>query len=168
MVWIKNNRWAVSMAISALLVAVVGVVAAGCQLSDIVSVDVPSDIRKSVGVEGRVSLSEAEDVWSDWQSFVKRNTEKFDRETQESYELLGFISTATDIAITSANSATPAFPGGAMLVGLLSGAAGLFLKKPGTDKVIAKEKEDSYNAGVKKAEELAKMIDSIGETDGTA
>ena len=55
-----------------------------------------------------------------------------------------------------------------MLVGLLSGAAGLFLKKPGTDKVIAKEKEDSYNAGVKKAEELAKMIDSIGETDGTA
>jgi len=164
--WIKDNRWPVSMMVAAILVAVMGMVAAGCQLSDIVSVDVPEDVRRSVGIEGRVSLSDAPDVWSDWQGFVKSNTERFQQETENSYELLGFISTATDMAITSASAASPAFPGGAMLVGLLSGAAGLFLKKPGTDKVIAKEKMDSFNAGVKKAESLSAAIREV--TDGAA
>lgn len=168
MAWIKENKWCVTMFVMALLVAAMGVAAAGCQLQDLVSVKVPGDIREAVGVEGRVTLSNAPDVWSDWQKFVKTNTERFQRETENSYELLGFISTATDIAITSASAAAPAFPGGAVLVGLLSGAAGLFLKRPGTDKVIAKEKEDSFNAGAKKAEELAGLIKKMGDPDGTA
>jgi hypothetical protein len=35
---------------------------------------------------------------------------------------------------------------------------GWFLKRPGEDKVVAKEKEDSYNAGLAKGKEMVEII----------
>lgn len=163
--WISNNRWTVSCLVACAAVFLISVTAAGCQVSDLIKVDVPDDVKSAVDVEGDVTLSQIPDVWDDWQGFVKKNTMRLEAETEQAYELLGFINSATDIAITAAGNAAPAFPGGAILIGLLSGAAGLFMKKPGTDRAIAKEKEASYNAGLEKAQNLAK---SIGVEDGSA
>ena len=62
------------------------------------------------------------------------------------------------MGIGALGEASNAFPGGALLFSGLSLAAGLFLKKPGTDKVVAKEKEDSYNAGLAKGKAMAVAI----------
>lgn len=156
--WIENNKWSLTLFASAAVVAVLGIAAAGCQMSDLIKVDVPSDVKEATGVEGDVSLTELPDVWDDWEDYVKKNTDRLEASTERSYELLGFINSATDMAITAAGGAAPAFPGGAILVGLLSGGAGLLLKKPGTDRKIAAEKEASYNAGIEKAKELRGVL----------
>lgn len=161
--WIKSNRITVSFAVAAVAVLLVSVAAAGCQVSDLITVDVPTDVKDAVGVDGRVSLTQVPDIWDDWQDYVKRNTERLERSTERSYELLGFINSATDIAIGAAEGAASSFPGGALLVGLLGGAAGLYMKKPGTDRVIAKEKEASYNAGMEKAKALAAVVTEVVE-----
>ena len=138
-------------------------------MSDLIKVKVPEDVKSAIDIEGDVTLTQIPDVWDDWQGFVKKNTMRLEAETEQAFELLGFINSATDLAITAAGNAAPAFPGGAILIGLLGGAAGLFLKKPGTDRAIAKEKEASYNAGMEKARELAAMIPGMeGDSDGPA
>ena len=159
--WISKNRWSVSFAAAMLLVTALGVAASGCQVSDLITVDVPKDVKEAVDVEGDVTLTEIPDVWDDWQEYVRKNTERLESETERGYELLGFINSATDIAITAAEGAAPAFPGGAILIGLLGGAAGLFMKKPGTDREVAKEKEASYNAGMAKATEVAEIAAAV-------
>ena len=163
--WIHKNPLAVSAFAGAIAVLMFCLAASGCQVSDLIKVNVPSEVKEAVGVEGDVTLTDAPVVWEDWNQYVKKNTDRFESETKKSYELLGFINTATDIAISSAEAAAPAFPGGAIVFGLLAGTAGLFMKKPGTDKVLAKEKEDSYNAGMKKAKDLGKIWE---DQDGTA
>lgn len=163
--WISENRWTVSFFVASLVVLFASVAAAGCQVSDLISVDVPKDVKEAVGAEGNVTLTQIPDIWDDWQDYVKRNTERLEASTERSYELLGFINSATDIAIGAAEGAASSFPGGALLVGLLSGAAGLYMKKPGTDRAIAKEKEASYNAGLEKAKALAA---AVGVDNGAA
>ena len=53
-----------------------------------------------------------------------------------------------------ANTAAPALPGGAFLVGGLSLLTGLMLKRPGEDKRVFAEKKDSYNAGIEEGKRL--------------
>lgn len=163
--WIAGNTWSVSLIVAACLFVTAIVVLSGCQVSDLIRVDVPSDVKEAVGVEGNVTLTQIPDIWDDWEAYVKRNTERLESGTERAYEMLGFINSATDIAIGSAQGAASSFPGGAILIGLLSGAAGLYMKKPGTDKAIAKEKEASYNAGLEKARALAA---AVGVDNGAA
>jgi hypothetical protein len=166
--WIKDNRMAVSLFVASVAVLFISLAAAGCQVSDLITVDVPTDVKEAVGVDGRVSLTQIPDVWDDWQAYVEKNTKRLESSTERSYELLGFINSATDVAIGAAEGAASSFPGGALLVGLLSGAAGLYMKKPGTDRAIAKEKEASYNAGMEKARALAQMTGLGDVTNGSA
>lgn len=166
--WIRSNPISISFVFAAAFSLFVSLSASGCQVSDLISVDVPKDVKEAVGVDGNVSLTDLPDVWDDWQQYVQRNTDRLESETERSYELLGFINSATDLAITAAGNAAPAFPGGAILVGLLTGAAGLYMKKPGTDSVIAKEKEASYNAGMDKARALADASGVVGEAEDAA
>ena len=163
--WIKANTWSASFATGCVVLTVMCFVASGYLATDLISVDVPKDVLEATGHEGKVSLTEVPDVWDDWQAYVEKNTKRLESETDKSYELLGFINTATDVAISGASQAAPAFPGGALLIGALGGAAGLFMKKPGTDRAIAKEKEASYNAGISKAETLAKIAGVYEEGD---
>ena len=48
--------------------------------------------------------------------------------------------------------------GGALLFSGLTMATGLFMKRPGESKAVAKEKEKSYNAGMAKGKELVEQI----------
>lgn len=163
--WIRSNPLSLSLGVGAVLALLVSLTASGCQVSDLITVDVPEDVKEAVGVEGKVTLTDVPDVWDDWQDYVRKNTDRLESETERAYELLGFINSATDLAITAAGNAAPAFPGGAILVGLLTGAAGLYMKKPGTDREIAKAKEASYNAGMEKAKALAVVAGVPAECD---
>tara|TARA_R100000654_G_scaffold19900_2_gene40414 strand:+ start:8709 stop:9290 length:582 start_codon:yes stop_codon:yes gene_type:complete len=165
-VWVSQNRWSVSLIGAGLAFFLVSVTVSGCQVSDLISVDVPPDVKQAIDIEGDVTLTQIPDVWEDWQAYVEKNTNRLEAETDRGYELLGFVTSATNIAVSAAGEAAPAFPGGALLIGLLGGAAGLFMKKPGTDRAIAKEKEASYNAGMKKAEVMADQAKALAEMAG--
>ena len=156
--WVSENKIVVSFFVASIAVMFISLAAYGCQISDLIRVDVPNDVKTAVGIEGNVTLTQIPDVWDDWQDYVEKNTKRLEAESERSYELLGFINSATNIAIGAAEGAASSFPGGALLIGLLSGAAGLYMKKPGTDRVIAKEKEASYNAGLEKAKALAEAL----------
>jgi len=166
--WVSENKIVVSFFVASIAVMFISLAAYGCQISDLIRVDVPNDVKTAVGIEGNVTLTQIPDVWDDWQDYVEKNTKRLEAESERSYELLGFINSATNIAIGAAEGAASSFPGGALLIGLLSGAAGLYMKKPGTDRVIAKEKEASYNAGLEKAKALGQAVGLGDGTDGTA
>jgi hypothetical protein len=59
-----------------------------------------------------------------------------------------------DLGLAAANEGAGQIPGGAFLVGGLSLLTGLVLKRPGEDKRVGKEKEDSYNAGLEEGKRL--------------
>ena len=147
--WVKSNftKWGVSasFAVAALLL----VTASGCTLQDWVRVAVPKPVAQVAGVEGDVYLSSVDLVWAEWESFVVRNTNAFEAADAAARERLATLETLTDLGIGAVEAS---IPGGAPLGGLalsaLSLMTGLFLKRPGTDRVIAKEKEASFNAGL--------------------
>ena len=108
--WLEKNPMAISFAVAAAVVLLISVTAAGCQMSDLITVDVPNDVKEAVGIEGDVTLTQAPDVWDDWHDYVKRNTDRLEAGTERAYELLGFMNAATEIALTAAEGAAPAFP----------------------------------------------------------
>lgn len=147
--WMKNNvsKWGVSVscAIAALLLVTVS----GCSLQDLVRVAVPKPVAQVTGVEDEVYLSSVDLVWSEWEAFVTRNTNAFEAADIKARERLATLESLTDMGLGAIESS---IPGGAPLGGValsaLSLMTGLFLKRPGTDRAVAKEKEASYNAGL--------------------
>ena len=61
------------------------------------------------------------------------------------------ISSITEMGLSVAKDNASIFPGGAMLVSGLTLMTGLFLKRPGEDKKVQLEKEQSFKAGLKEA-----------------
>ena len=61
-----------------------------------------------------------------------------------------------NLGLDAANTAAPALPGGAFLVGGLSLLTGLLLKRPGEDKRVFAEEKDSYNAGIEEGKRLVR------------
>mgnify|MGYP003650731598 CR=1 FL=1 len=154
------SKWGVSasFAIAALLVVAVS----GCSLDDMVKVSVPKSVAQATGVEEQVSLSSVDLVWDDWEAYVVRNTNAFQSADDRARERLATLNSLTGIGIGALESS---IPGGAPLGGIALSAltlmTGLFLKRPGTDRAVNREKEDSYNAGL--AIGRADALDTIRE-----
>lgn len=129
----------------------------GCSLADVVKTDVPIGIQRSIGSENKVSLREANYTWAQWINHVEVNSEQFAENIDRSNQVFGLLSAFTNTGLESLDGTIGQTPLGATLVALLAGAAGLFTKRPGTDKQISKEKEDSYNAGLFKGKQIAEL-----------
>jgi len=159
--WIKQNKSSVTFAGLALVFVLFCAVAQGCDLQKMIAFTPPVEVVQAIDLpEGKLTLADSAKVWTDWEYFVKSNTEALKIAVDDANQRYAFVSSLIDMGLGAASSFAPAFPGGAIVLSLLTGAAGVMVKKPGTDAVIAKEKEDSYNAGIelgkKIAEELAK------------
>ena len=59
-----------------------------------------------------------------------------------------------NLGLDAANTAAPALPGGAFIVGRLSLLTDLMLKLPSEDKRVFAEKKDSHNAGIEEGKRL--------------
>ena len=152
--WIKNNKAAMTSAFITVLVATFIILSQGCDLAQIVKVDVPRDMKVAVDVddlEKPISLTEAEMIWADWQRYVESNNEKFRKAVDSANERYTVLASVTNIGLEFASQGASALPGGAFLISGLTLLTGLFLKRPGEDKRVAAEKEASFNAGLKKA-----------------
>ena len=143
-----NKRALVMFGLSAVMIAVsLGV--SGCQLDQLIQVDVPKDVQQATSSDEQVPLADSELLWNEWASYVETNTEALRLRIGNASSQYSTVSSLTSMGLESAGTAASTLPGGAFIVAGLTGLGGLFLKRPGTDKMIQKEKESSFNKGFK-------------------
>ena len=130
----------------------------GCDLQKMIKVDVPAGVQQSVPVGEEIPLSESEYAWDQWSNWVEANSEAFARNIEDGQSRLALVENLTAMGMGALGEVSNTFPGGALLFSGLSLLTGWFLKRPGEDKVVAKEKEDSYNAGLAKDKEMVEII----------
>jgi hypothetical protein len=153
-----------------ILVAFVGMMALqGCNLASLISVNVPPAVKTAVDIpnDERVSLDVADTVWEDWIAHVNSNTRKFESAIDDANERYAVIKQLTDIGLKAAGEQASGIPGGTILLSGLSLLGGLFLKRPGEDALVAKEKRDSYNKGLEVGATITKAPDPAPVTDKT-
>ena len=167
--WLKDNRNAVLLACSTLILLGVVSGAAGCSLQDLIKFDVPAGVQAATDSPERASLADAQFLWSEWQSFVDRESNELAKSVGDANERYEVLSNLTSMGIEALTVQAGQIPGGAILVTGLSLLTGLFLKKPGTDKAVAGEKENSYNAGIESGKKLAiELMTAKEDADGDA
>jgi hypothetical protein len=133
----------------------------GCQVEDFVKVDVPNGIAEATASEPTIPLSKADATLEDWKAYVERNTRQFTDEIDRGAETAAIIRSITETGISVVDGASSTLPGGAIISTGLALLGGLFLKRPGEEKRVRTEKEDSYNAGLETA--TSKMAAAVSE-----
>jgi len=133
----------------------------GCQVDDFVKVDVPNGIVEATASEPTIPLAKADATLEDWKAYVERNTRQFADEIDRGAETAAVIRSITETGISVIDGASSTLPGGAIVSTGLALLGGLFLKRPGEEKRIRTEKENSYNAGLDTA--TSKMAKAVSE-----
>jgi len=141
---------AIGVGLFALTIAV-----SGCQMGDIVKVDVPLSVRAVVPSAPRVSYNQGVELFDDWQAQVKRTGNNFQLELEKKAELVSLLSSFTSNSITAGIPVLQSIPGGGFLATGLLALGAWFTKSPGTSKLLAKEKEASFNKGMEKGTNAA-------------
>lgn len=119
----------------------------GCDIRSQLVVKAPKDVLEVVDLE-TMTLADAEAAYEDWAHWVDTRTRQFQRAVADAEDRYARIEALIDLGLSAAEQGGASLPGGAFLVGGLSLLTGLVLKRPGEDKRVSKEKEDSYNAGI--------------------
>lgn len=147
--FLTANKGALTMfGLSAVMIAAsLGV--SGCQLDQVIKVDVPKDVQTATDSQPKVALADSDLLWQEWKNYVDINTEALRARIGDANNQYSLVASITSMGLETAGGAASTLPGGAFIVAGLTGLGGLFLKKPGTDRMIQKEKEASYNKGVK-------------------
>jgi hypothetical protein len=154
MKWLQDNKAASVMAVLTAAAFAVLAFMQGCDIRSQIRVKAPSDMLATIDVEEPLTLDEVEATWEDWTAWVESRTRQFQRAVADAEDRYARIEAVIDLGLAAANEGAAQIPGGAFLVGGLSLLTGLFLKRPGTDKMTAKEKEDSYNAGLEEGKRI--------------
>jgi len=111
--------------------------------------------------EPRVSFNEAKVVYADWRASVERTAEQFQLELDRKAELVSLLSSLTNDALLVGVPVLESLPGGGLLTTGLVGLGAWFLRSPGTDKRLAREKEASFNKGLEEGRTLANAVPPI-------
>jgi hypothetical protein len=157
--WIQDNKAFVTMLIASTVIVGAILVAQGCDLRKAVDLDVPPQVAASIDPQNLTepidyTYADADRVAEEWKRFVDTATKQLEASLNDAAERHSMLVSLVDMGVVTVNEIAPTLPGGAFLVGGLSLITGIFLKRPGEDKRVMKEKEDSYNAGLKKAKQL--------------
>jgi hypothetical protein len=137
------------MILAAVTVALFAVLASlqGCDIRSQLVVKAPKDVLEIVDLE-TMTLADADAAYEDWAQWVDTRTRQFQRAVADAEDRYARIEALIDLGLTAAEQGGASLPGGAFLVGGLSLLTGLVLKRPGEDKRVSSEKQDSYNAGI--------------------
>lgn len=159
--WIKNNPAATSLMLLTGLTFIFLGVMQGCDLREMTSLDVPPSVAQVLDPDAETheyTLADADRIVTDWQQFVNTATRQLEASIDDANERHAVLASVVDLGVATVNEVAPTLPGGAFLVGGLSLLTGIFLKRPGEDKRVAAEKEDSYNAGIELGKKIAEEI----------
>lgn len=125
----------------------------GCNLADTIKVDVPQYVKTAIAdqpedLERQYTYADADYVIERWQTFVHSNNERLLQSVEDAQERYELLRSLTDLGYGALQQEVSSLPGGALLVSALSLVTGIFMKRPGEDSRVAKEKRDSYNKGL--------------------
>ena len=150
---LKNKNAVIAGGVS--VIAFVFVMAIqGCDLQKMIKFDVPRGVQKTVDVGEQESLASAAVVFQQLSNFVDMNSKQLSANIEDAEGRLRLINSLTSMGIGALGDASSGIPGGAIMMSALSLLTGWFLKRPGEEKRVNVEKEDSYNAGLEMAKEL--------------
>ena len=147
--FLTENKGALTMFGLSALMVLTSVGVSGCQLDQVIKVDVPKDVQEATSSEPKVALADSDLLWNEWTNYVEMNSAALRARIGDANEQYSLVASLTSMGLETAGTAAGTLPGGAFIVAGLTGLGGLFLKRPGTDKMIQKEKEASYNKGLK-------------------
>tara|TARA_R100000664_G_scaffold19967_1_gene29159 strand:- start:4604 stop:5056 length:453 start_codon:yes stop_codon:yes gene_type:complete len=128
----------------------------GCNLKSAVKVDVPPGVADALQLDIPARLVQADQIAADWESYVERNTKALGIAISDAEDRYVALRSISDLGLQAAAGATQTLPGGALLLSGLTLLGGLFIPKPGSQAQLRQEKEDSYNAGLERGQELQK------------
>ncbi len=153
--WMTENRGGITIGVAALLLLITAFLTAGCQLDQMIKFDPPAPVAKALELPESIPLADGEIVWETWETWVQGSSKQLADRIGDAHQRWNVIASLAETGLGIASSHSGTFPGGTLLFGMLAAGAGLFFKKPGTDKFVSREKEDSYNAGISKGKEVA-------------
>lgn len=132
----KMNWKSISLVavIVGLLVAVTA--CAGYTLDDYIQTKTTPDIQDTVGVGPTVPLSEAPFVREQYVSNFVNNLEQYDKNVSDARFFGDLLGTVVNTGYDASEGFVKSLPMGEAAFALLGGLAGLFLRKPGTQKEI--------------------------------
>ncbi|MAJ59864.1 MAG: hypothetical protein CBC48_07810 [bacterium TMED88] len=121
----------------------------GCDLQDLITLDVPQDVRAAVDEPERVSLSDSAIIWERWQEYVEKNTDRLAVQIQDAERRYTTIRALFDTSLEALGDHASTLPGGLLITSALSGLGGLFLNKPGAKRKMYKANVAAFSEGVK-------------------
>lgn len=157
---LRQNRKASVFICSAIGFLLLAATLSACSIEDMIDFDVPPKVAKAIDVEESEPVSRASQVWDDWQVYVERESARLADSIDDAQRSVGLLRSLSDTGLALGQSAASTLPGGALISSGLALMGGLFLKRPGTDKQVSKEKEKSYQAGIEEGQKLAAQVAS--------
>lgn len=168
--WLKANKSGATVIGVAVALFVLLYVSQGCSVYDIVKMPVPTKVQATTGSAATIPLSEYPSIRQQYLENTTKGVEQLDASYTEQAFWADLMASGVSLGIDIGSAEAATLPGGALLTTLIAGIGGLMLRKPGDGKTIealkqqlaeqakaelerlAKEKMDSYNAGIKVGE----------------
>lgn len=119
----------------------------GCDFAQWISVDAPPAVLEAVG-KTEMNLAQADAVWNQWTAHVESQSAAYKAAVDDANGRYAYIQSLINVGLGASEAL---FPAGAVVLSALTGVGGLLLKRPQEDERVRKEKQDSYNAGLKAA-----------------
>jgi len=123
---------------------------AGLDLGDIVHVKTPHTIQQQTGLPSKITLNEAEVEYRIWFRTIQDVGTQWQANIEKGNEIRGLLGQLTLNALDDLGPIIAGVPVLGASLPVLTGLIGIFLGISGK----AKGKQDSYNAGIKKAKEI--------------
>jgi hypothetical protein len=154
---VKNQAPLVWAVIAILLIGLGLSALAGCNVGDIVKSRIPVAVQKSEGLPSQLSHNESQVEYEKWLHDVESDSQQWRANLERSEQIAGLLGNLTLSALDSVGPVIAGIPVGGALLPVLTGLAALFVKRPGdvSTAKLSQEKQDSYNAGIKRAASLA-------------
>ena len=146
---IKTNKTAASFAVAFLVALFIMLGMQGCSVNRLVKHDVPAEMQALNGGESKVSLADSPFLRERFLFQVETNLNQFDMAAEEAAIFAEILNSAVSFGVQELG--TSALPGGTALLGILGMLGALYLPKPGSAQSLMKEKEASFNEGMKRA-----------------
>jgi hypothetical protein len=174
---VKNQAPLVWAVIAILLIGLGLSALAGCSVGDVVKSRIPVAVQKSEGLPSQLSHNESQVEYEKWLHGVESDSQQWRANLERSEQIAGLLGNLTLSALDSVGPVIAGIPVGGALLPVLTGLAALFVKRPGdvSTAKLSQEKQDSYNAGIKRAASLAgqgvsaaSILESIAKAIPTA
>lgn len=137
----------------------------GCDLRKAVTVDAPKPVVSVVYPDKPdtvVTLADSQRVWEDWTHYVTTNSDRYKAAVTDAEQRYQFLVSVADMGLDLAAAPIAGIPYGNLLLPVLTGAAGLYLRRPGDAEKMRVAQMDSYNKG------RSDTLKTLGKTDATA